>query len=170
MSDPKTIKEVFRRNIEALEKRPSIGQSTGSTTVRLRNGTTCEILNGSKNLVCDVGKEQGGNDKGPGPGVLERGALGSCLAMGYSMWAAYLNIPVDQIEVRIESDFDARAMFGLGNKPPGFAEMRYDVLIDSPADEGTVQELIEKADAHSPVLDDFKRPVDVKRKVRIQTG
>ncbi|PWN08135.1 OsmC family protein [Rhodohalobacter mucosus] len=168
MSDTNTIRRVFERNVEALEKRPSIGQSTGSTTVRLRNGTTCVITNGSKELVCDVGREQGGNDEGPGPGVLERGALGSCLAMGYSMWAAYLDIPVDHIEVHVESDFDARAMFGVGKNPPGFKEIRYDVMIESEADEETLQELIEKADAHSPVLDDFTRPVPVKRRVHIQ--
>ena len=165
MADPETIKKAFQRNKKALEKRPSLGQGTGTTTIRVADGTTCEITNGSKTLVCDVGTEQGGNDAGPGPGILERGALGSCMAMGYSMWAAHLEIPIESIEVVIESDFDARGMFGVTDDPPGFKELRYTVNIVSPAPEDELRNLIKTADRHSPVLDDFSRPIPIKRKI-----
>ena len=168
MADPKKIKEVFERNKKALELRPSIGKSTASTKIRVRNGTTCEITASGKKLICDVGTDAGGNDAGPGPGILERGALGSCLAIGYATWAAYLNIPIDNIEVDIESDFDARGQFGVGEDPPGFMALRYKVFIESPASEKKIRELIEKADAHSPVLDDFRRPIPIKREINIK--
>lgn len=168
MAKPEVIKSAFERNKRALELRPSIGKSTARTTVRIRNGTTCEIESGSKKLVCDVGTDAGGNDAGPGPGILERGALGSCLAIGYATWAAYLDIPVHNIEVEIESDFDARGQFGITEGEPGFNELRYRVTIDSPAPEEQVRQLIEKADAHSPVLDDFRRPIPVKREILIR--
>lgn len=167
MADPKTIKEAFERNKKAIELRPSIRKSTARTTIRVRNGTTCEIESGSKKMVCDVGTDAGGNDAGPGPGILERGALGSCLAIGYATWAAYLEIPVDNIEVEVESDFDASGQFGIADIPPGFKALRYQVMIESPAPKEKVQELIEKADAHSPVLDDFRRPIPVKREINI---
>lgn len=167
MADPKAIKHAFIRNKKALEKRPSIGKSTATTKIRVRNGTTCEITASGKKLLCDVGTEQGGNDAGPGPGILERGALGSCLAMGYSLWAAHLEIPIDSIDVEVESDHDARGQFGITNDPPGFKELRYTVTIESPAPRKTIKELIEKADSHSPVLDDFKRPIPVERKINI---
>lgn len=169
MSDSQTIKKAFERNREALEKRPSIGQSTATTKVRVHDGTTCEITASGKKLVCDIGKEQGGNDAGPGPGILERGALGSCLAMGYSLWAAHMEIPIEEIEVEVESEFDARGQFGITEDPPGFNELRYNVSIQSPASEDEIRKLIEKADAHSPVLDDFKRPIPVKRSVNIKS-
>ncbi|MDX1641827.1 MAG: OsmC family protein [Balneolaceae bacterium] len=169
MSDPKTIKKAFERNRKALKKRPSIGQSTATTKIRVHDGTTCEITASGKKLICDVGTEQGGNDAGPGPGILERGALGSCLAMGYSLWAAHLEIPVDEIEVEVESDFDARGQFGITDDPPGFKELRYIVTIESPASEDKIRELIAKADSHSPVLDDFKRPIPVKRELKIKS-
>lgn len=169
MADPQTIKKAFERNKKALELRPSIGESTASTKIKVRNGTTCEITASGKKLICDVGTDAGGNDAGPGPGILERGALGSCLAIGYATWAAHLEIPIDSIEVDIESDFDARGQFGVGEDPPGFKELRYKVSIESPASEDKIRELIEKADAHSPVLDDFRRPIPIKREINIKS-
>lgn len=167
MSDPKSIKEAFERNKKAIELRPSVGQSTALTKVRVRNGTTCEIESGSKTLVCDIGKREGGNDAGPGPGIFERAALGSCLAMGYAQQAAVDGIPIEHIEVHVESDFDARGQFGLSDDPPGFIALRYRVMIESPAPEADIQRMIDKADARSPVLDDFKRPIPIEREVAI---
>jgi uncharacterized OsmC-like protein len=169
ISNPKTIKEAFERNKKAIELRPSVGQSTAQTMIRVRNGTTCEITASGKKLICDIGTEAGGNDAGPGPGILERGALGSCLAIGYATWAAYMEVPIHNIEVEVESDFDASGQFGIADIPPGFKELRYRVTIESPAPEETVRELIEKADAHSPVLDDFKRPIPVEREIEIKS-
>lgn len=169
MADPKRIKEAFERNKRALELRPSIGKNTASTKIRVLSGTTCEIIASGKKLICDVGTDAGGNDAGPGPGILERGALGSCLAIGYATWAAHLEIPIDSIEVDIESDFDARGQFALGEDPPGFKELRYKVSIESQAPENKIRELIEKADSHSPVLDDFRRPIPIKREININS-
>lgn len=169
MSNPKTIKETFERNKKAIALRPSTGQSTALTKIRVRDGTTCEIESGSKTLVCDVGKTEGGNDAGPGPGILERSALGSCLAIGYTQQAAVMEIPIDSIEVQVESDFDARGQFGLTDNPPGFKALRYRVIIESPAPETEVREMIDKADARSPVLDDFKRPLPIERKIDIKS-
>lgn len=169
MSDPETLKKAFERAQKALDKRPSIGKSTATTNIKVRNGTTCEIIASGKKLICDVGEEMGGNDAGPGPGILERGALGSCLAIGYATWAAHMKIPIENIEVKVESDFDARGQFGIADKPPGFKELRYTVSIESPATKAKVLELIEKADTHSPVLDDFKRPIPIKREININS-
>lgn len=167
MADPETLRDTYERNAKAIALRPSVGMSTGRTTVCLRNGTTCKIENGPWSFIADVGSDQGGNDEGPGPGVLERAALGSCLAIGYSQWAALLEVPVEHIEVEVESDFDARGAFGIEDQPPGFTCLRYRVTIESPAPEADVREVIDEADAHSPVLDDFRRPLPVDREVQI---
>lgn len=169
MANPKTIKEAFERNKKAVELRPSAGQSTGSSTIRVKDGTTCEIEGSGWNLTADIGTESGGNNAGPGPGALERAALGSCLAMGYAQQAALMEVPVEKIEVEVETDFDARGMFGIKEQPPGFTAIRYTVFIQSPASEAEIQEVIDAGDKHSPVLDDFKRPIPVKREINIQT-
>lgn len=169
MSDPETLRRTFERNKQAIELKPSVGKSTGRTTVRLHDGTTCEVENGPWRFTTDVGPDQGGNDAGPGPGVLERAALGTCLAIGYAQWAANLEVPLDHVEVEVESDFDARGMFGLTDQPPGYSALRYHVTIESPAPEADVRRVIDQADAHSPVLDDLRRPLPVDRKLTIRS-
>lgn len=170
MADPKTIKEAYERNRQALELRPQKAKSTAVTKIRLFNGTTCEVEHKHWKFKVDIGPSEGGNDAGPGPGILERGALGSCLAIGYSQRAAVLEIPIDKIEVDVESDFDARASFGLDDdNPPGFKELRYHVYIESTASEEEIRRVIEETDKHSPVLDDFKRAIPVKREVTIKS-
>lgn len=169
MADPETLRKTYRRNAKAITLRPAVGMSTGHTTVRVRDGTTCEVENGPWTFTADVGTDQGGNDAGPGPGVLERAALGSCLGIGYSQWAALLEVPIDRIQVEVESEFDARGSFGIEDQPPGFTRLRYRVTIESPASESEIQEVIDQADRHSPVLDDFRRPIPVEREIHIKT-
>ncbi|MEX0610366.1 MAG: OsmC family protein [Balneolaceae bacterium] len=170
MADSKTIKQAYERNRKAINLRPSLGKGSAVTKVRLSNGTTCEVEHKHWKFKVDIGTSEGGNDAGPGPGILERGALGSCLAIAYSQQAAVRNVPIESIEVDVESDMDASGMFGISSNPPGFKEMRYKVYIQSSASEEDVQELIDWADEHSPVLDDFKRAIPVKREVYINEG
>ncbi|NGP88511.1 OsmC family protein [Fodinibius halophilus] len=168
MADPQTIKGAFERNRKAVKLRPSAAKSTATTKVRLRDGTTCEVKHKHWKFKVDIGEAEGGNDAGPGPGILERGALGSCLAIGYSQRAAVLGIPIDNIEVEVESDFDARGMLYLDDeRPPGFEALRYIVHIESPASEDEIMRVIEETDKHSPVLDDFSRAIPIEREVKI---
>lgn len=165
MADPETIKKAFERNRKAVKLKPNLGKSTAVTKVRLFDGTTCEVEHKHWSFKVDIGKSEGGNDAGPGPGILERGALGSCLAIAYSQQAALKNLPIDQLEIIIESDMDARGMLGIDDRSPGFKELRYKVFIESPADESEIMKVIEEADSLSPVLDDFIRAIPVSREV-----
>lgn len=167
MADPKTIRKAFERNARAVSLRPSTGQYTTCTKIRVRDGTTCEIEHGDWTFTADVGRNAGGNDAGPGPGILERAALGSCLAIGYATWAARFDVPIEHLEVEVEADVDARGMHGVADMPPGYKALRYRVTIQSPAPEEEIRRMLDEADAHSPVLDDFRRPLSVERDVNI---
>jgi len=165
MSDPKTLKESHGRVKKLLTIKPEKGQYTTTTKVRVRNGTTCEIEHKHWKFTSDVGEMEGGNDAGPGPSVLQRGALGSCLAIGYVTWAAVLDVPVNGIEVDVEAEVDARGTYGLGGIEPGYKGLKYKVYIDSPATDEEIMKVIEEADNHSPLLMDFKKPLEVEREV-----
>ncbi len=167
MANPTAIKNAFERNRKAVNLRPEMGKSTAVTKVRLQDGTTCEVEHKHWKFKVDIGKAEGGNDAGPGPGILERGALGSCLAIGYSQQAALADVPINKIEVDVESDMDARGILGIDDRPPGFKELRYKVHIESPADESEITKIIEITEQHSPVLDDFKRALPVRRDIKI---
>lgn len=165
MSNQKTLKESFERTKKLLTIKPEKGQYTTTTKIRVREGTTCEVEHKHWKFLSDVGVTEGGNDAGPGPSVLQRGALGSCLAIGYIKWAAYMDVPLNGVEVEIEADVDARGTYGMDGVDPGYQGLRYRVFIDSEAPEEEVMHVIEQADKHSPLLVDFKRPLEVEREV-----
>jgi uncharacterized OsmC-like protein len=167
MADLQTLKTTFERVKKLLTIKPEKGQYTTTTKIRVRDGTTCDVEHKHWNFTVDVGKNEGGNDAGPGPGVVQRGALGSCLAIGYAKWAACLDVPIDHIEVDVVADVDARGAYGIDDVPPGYKKLRYKVSIESPAADEEILSVIEQADEHSPLLADIVNPVKVEREVNI---
>jgi len=100
--------------------------------------------------------------------VLVRAGLGSCLAQGYVIWAALLDVPLDSVEVTVEADYDAVGMYGVDDSvSPGWPAVRYTAVIGSPAPQERVRELVETADRHSPILDDLRRALPVSGELRI---
>ena len=167
MSETEKIKTALERSIKALTLKPSLGLGTGKSKTRIRNGLTCEIEEGNWKFVTDMPESVGGNAEGPTPGVLGRAALGSCLAIGYMMKASLLNIPITNLEVEVQADYDDGALLGTSNVAPGYLEVRYTITIESDAPEENILRMIEDADQHSPYLDVFSRGQKCKREVHI---
>lgn len=169
MPDPETVRTTIDRSIRALTLRPGTGLKTAVSRIRVRDGTTCEIEEGRWKLVADLSEKGGGNGAGPDPGVLGRAALGSCLAMGYAIWAAVRGVPMSSIEVEIHADFDVGGQYGVGDAPPGYTEIRCKVAIESPAPKAEVMAVVEEADRRSSYLDVFTRAQKVVRDIHIAT-
>ena len=168
MVDPTTIREIAERNAKFLALKPSRGHLTGVTKARITEGLRCEIEEGPWKLAADMPVKAGGDDTAPTPGMLGRGALASCLAIGISIWAARLGIPIDALEVEVQADFDVRGELGVGEHiTPGYQEVRYMVSIDSPASQETLAELLETAERHSPYLDVYSRALTMRRVLRL---
>lgn len=167
MTHSNSIKKAYERVLTLVKKRPEIGKKTVSTYVRLIEGTTCEVVHKEWTFKIDIGETEGGNNAGPGPGLLQRGALGGCLTIGYVQQAAVMGVPIEHIEVEIEADKDLRGRFGINSSPPGSMHVRYNIKIESPASEKEIHKVIEEADRLSPVLDDLKRAVPVSRNLNI---
>ena len=162
------LKTIFDGAIEHIRVQPADGQGTAVTTTRIRGGVTCDIEDSDWKLVVDEMPGDGGSGLGPDPGVYGRAALGSCLAMGYVMWAAHLNVPLEAVEVTVEADYDARGMLGLDDSvSPGWSAVRYRVAITSPAPDERVREVVETADRYSSILDCLTRPLKVTRELKI---
>jgi uncharacterized OsmC-like protein len=160
------ISRAFERNARALELRPSVGRGTAVTRVRARRGLTCEIEEGPWKLTADMSEKSGGHNTGPNPGVLGRAALGSCLVIGYVLWASKRGVPLDHLEVEVQADYDSRREHGIGDDPPGYSQVRILVTVESDAPDEDVRRVLEEAEAASSWLDIFRRPVDIKREVQ----
>ena len=157
------IKTAFERNGRAIELRPAVGRKTAITKVRVVQGVHCEAEEGRWKVVADASEKSGGTALGPDPGLIVRSALGTCFAMGYVMWAAHFDVPVSNIEVEIQADFDARGQHDVPGVPPGYSEIRYLVHIESDAPEADIQRVVETADRASMVGDVFRRAHTLKR-------
>ena len=167
MSELEKIKLAIERGTKALTLKPSLGLGTGISKTRIKNGLTCEIQEGNWKFIADMPETIGGNVQGPTPGVYGRAALGSCLAIGYMLAAARMNIPVASLEVEVQADYDDGALLGTSSVAPGYLEVRYTITIESETAEEDILQMIDDADQHSPYLDVFSRPQNCKREVHI---
>lgn len=163
-----TIRRAFERTERALSLRPSIGRGTARTTVRLGEGLACESRDGRWSLTIDMSEKSGGAGSAPDPGVFGRTALASCLAIGYAKWAARRGVPIRGLEVEVQADYDAAREYGVGDEPPGYSQVRYVVTIESDAEETEIVRVLDEADACSPWLDVFLRPIDLRRELSIR--
>jgi uncharacterized OsmC-like protein len=161
------IKTTFERNARAMALRPSVGQGTAVTKVTARDGLMCEVRDGAWTMTVDMSSKSGGDANGPDPGVYGRAALGSCLAIGYREWGAKLGVVFTRLEVEVQADYDSGGHHGVSDAPPGYRQVRYIVSVESDASEAEVMNVLDQADARSPYLDVFTRPIDVRREVRV---
>ena len=85
------------------------------------------------------------------------------------MKAAEWEIPITNLEVVVEADFDDGASLGTADKniPPGYLEVRYTINIESDATNEKIMQLLDEGDAQSPYLDIFTRAQKLIRKVNI---
>ncbi len=157
------VKEAFHRAREILAARPDAGIGTAVTTVRRVSGLTLAVEDGPWKLTVDMAEKAGGAGEGPNPGVLGRAALGSCLTIVYTTFAAAHDIPLDGIEVEVQADYNARGQYGVGDHDPGYTEIRYHVRIDSPASEATILDMMARAEDCCPYLWIFRDPQNLKR-------
>jgi uncharacterized OsmC-like protein len=168
MAGPDEIRTCIERKVNDVALRRSAGHGTATTRVTLKPGLECDIEDGPWKLTAGMHQKWGGTNTGPNPGVLGRGALGSCLAIGYGLWAARLGVPIDALEVEVQADYDSRGILGIADDvPPGYLQVRYRVTVTSPAPEADVLRMLDLADKYSPYRDVFARAHDVRRETTV---
>ncbi len=165
MSPTDAIRSKFQRNARAVAIFTESMHRTAVTEVRLDQGLRCEIEEGPWKLVADMSEKWGGASAGPNPGVLGRGALGSCLAMNIATWAAVQQLELRSIRIRVEADYDARSISKPMEFAPGYEQVRIHVWIESPEGESEVRRLMSFVEQATAYIDTFRRPMDV----RVQT-
>jgi uncharacterized OsmC-like protein len=165
MKTNNTIKEAFERKEKTMRRLPSVGKGSVNTSIKIKDGTTCEIQEGDWRLIADMSKKNGGKNQGPTPGTYGRAAFGSCLAITYMMYASKMEIPIENLEVEVQVAYDARGMYGFEEVRAGYSEIRYNVKVQSTASETELINLLDKADKHSSYLDLFANVTPVSRTV-----
>jgi len=166
------IRTAISRSLRALELRPGVGRGTATTRARLDEGLRCVVTDGPWTLMVDMSPKVGGGDSAPNPGVLARGALASCLAVGYASLAARLGVELQGIDVEVEADYDLRGELGLGDVRPGYLEVRYRAVLHpaTGVSEAEIDRVVALADSHSSLRDVFANGVPLRRVDRTEGG
>src|SRR5690349_19753916 len=157
MSSATAIKDALERNVKVMSARPSVGQGTAVTKVTLHPGLSCDVEDGPWKFSVGMTEKYGGQNNAPNPGVYGRAALGSCLAIGYAMWAARLEIQIRSLTVEVRAKYDVRGELGVDDSVrPGYGEVVYAVTVDTDASDADVHRWLDMADQHSSWLDDLR--------------
>ena len=155
MMDTASVREAIDRLSESIAADPAKARAKNApATARLLNGLRCELQGPyNERFVTDMPPALGGGASGPNPGWLLRGALASCTATVIAMRAAKLGIALRSLEVTAETDSDLRGILGLDESiTAGHQAVRMRVKIaTSSAPPQALRELVEWAEAHSPV-------------------
>lgn len=138
------IRQPQARVMEVFEKRPAAGQSTPAVSAHIEDGLRCAVAEGDHTVVADMPEVMGGDAAGPSPGFYARAGLASCIAIRIKMTAVREGHVLARVEVRVETDFDDAALFGL-------ALCRYFVKVPTAVDM-TTDEIIHGI---GPVVEDY---------------
>ena len=121
-----------------------------------------------KEVVIDEPTMLGGTDLGPNPVELLLAALGGCLNVLVASWAAQHQVDLQGVTTEVEGRLDVDGFMGKNpDVRPGFLDIHYRVVVDSPSAPDQVQELLEHAQRMCPVKDTLAGvPVLVKQSLR----
>jgi hypothetical protein len=72
--------------------------------------------------------------------------------MGYRLWSARLDVPIDGAEVDVLCEYDVRGQLGTGDAPVGWQRLVVTATVTSQAPEASVRQMVELADRHCPML------------------
>ena len=103
-----------------------------------------------------------GKNKGPSQ-VNLYWPLAACQETTYRIFAEDMGIHIGKIAVQLKGTQDLRGFMALDDEiPAGFTNIEGKVFIQSNASEEELELLQQRVDQHCPVLDDLKRPVEVR--------
>ena len=168
MSPSEEMKTAIERDIKAITLRPAVAKGRESMTVTAGGDARCTVRDGDQSLQVALSKEHGGDGTTPGPGVLVRAALGTCVAQAYVVFAAYLDIPIDRVTVEIQTDYDATKGLGLeGGDTCGYTNVRLLVDVESPASRAEIERIAEMVEQRDFMLAVFTEAHRVERELRV---
>ena len=136
-----------------LEKPAAAKTCNARATEAWRDGLSCEVSGpGSERAITDMPEPLGGKAEGCNPGWLLRAGIASCAATVIAMRAAMQGIALNTLEVKVDSESDARGLVGIGDAPTALGNLRMSVKIGADGvPEAQLRELAAWGEATSPV-------------------
>lgn len=166
------IRESIQAVITYLAEHPDEARyvDKGATAV-IEEGLRC-LATGPEGavLVSDMPAAVGGGGAAPSPGWLLRAALANCDATVIAMRAAQEGVTLTTLEVTVDSESDDRGLLGIDDSiPAGPLSVRTRVRIGAArVAPDRLREIVQWAEAHSPVADIISRAVPKKLEIEVE--
>ena len=162
-----SIAEIIGATKTALQSAPEQARANFEAHHSLVGPCEVTVKVGSGHeFTVDEPQAFGGGDVAANPAEYALAALGSCQAITYQVWAAQLGIKLDKVEISIDGDIDLRGFLGIDDRiRASFNAVRIRVNLSGPEPPARYEELAATVDAHCPILDLFRNPVPVDRKL-----
>jgi uncharacterized OsmC-like protein len=164
---PAQLKDLYARKASAMSRRPAFARGSGQARVRLGPDLLCDVEHPTHSLVADAPPGDGGQGLGPDPGELMAASLGASLAMGYRLWSARLDVPIEGAEVDVMCEYDLRGQLGTGDAPVGWQRLVVTATVRSQAPEAAVRHMVDLADRHCPMLANLSPRIELIHRLTI---
>ena len=153
--------------LKQTQKKLSEGKATNPINVVIESknqgGFETKIFIREHELISDQPFGFNGQNKGPKPSELVLAALAACQETTYRIFAEDMGIHIGKISVQLRGTQDLRGFMAMDDETPaGFANIVGQIFIQSDASEEELELLRQRVDRHCPVLDDLRRPVEVR--------
>jgi|TARA_B110000240_G_C13346266_1_gene387713 putative redox protein len=106
----------------------------------------------------------GGADSAQSPGDLVLTALGTCQGIMYAALASAMDIELTSVKIKLSGNLDLHGLFGMGADkgiPAGFQDISFESIIESPASDEELKQLVDAVEAQCPILDTLVRPISI---------
>ena len=168
---PEDIRRAVSGVIDHFAAQPDDANSEDKPAkALLESGLRVRVVGpGSWSVITDMPSALGGDGSAPSPGWLRRAAQAACEATMIAIRAAQEGVTLDSLEVTVGSVSDDRGMLGT---PPGIhsgpLQSWARVTISAQgAPPDRIRQLVQWAEAHSPVTDSLCRSVPHRLEIEV---
>jgi len=138
--------------IGKLQEEPGQGDTLWKAEVIWQSGFRNQIrIRDLPAGYADEPEALGGTNTAPNPVEQLLGALGSCLAIGYTANASVRGIQIEELRIELEGHIDLPVFLGLREGHAGYPDIAVRVYLKADAPQETVEELHQQVLRTSPV-------------------
>jgi uncharacterized OsmC-like protein len=143
-----------------LQEEPGQGDTLWKAEVIWQSGFRNQIrIRDLPAGYADEPKALGGTNTAPNPVEQLLGALGSCLAIGYTANASVRGIQIEELRIELEGHIDLPVFLGLREGHAGYSDIAVRVYLKADAPQETVEELHQQVLKTSPVGQTIEKAV-----------
>jgi uncharacterized OsmC-like protein len=162
----------FKETYEAVKSDWKAGEKNFNVACEmLSEGMQVKCTMGAKpfEIIIDAPPGLDGTNEGPSPLLLILASVGACIIAVTNFWAKIMDIKVESLTVNSRGHINLGAIFGIDDsKLAGYDKLEPVIRIKADASEEKINELMDKALSHCPIITNMKGASPIKPKVQIR--